>query len=534
MKITVKIISGLFWMSIILAYPSFMFGQSIEVCDNAIDDDGDGNIDLNDTDCICEISAPVSLIPNPSFENVTCCPESIAELSCAEGWKQASIATTDLIHDCGWDGFLQFPVPRPFPDGQGVVGFRDGRSFDNSDEVQANWKEYAGACLTAPLLAGETYRFEFYLGFVSAIISPIIDFTFFGTSSCENLPYDLSEEEFGCPSNAPNWKKLSSVRIGRNRGWYKVKIEVTPTEDIHAIAIGPPCEATTAKQITYYFLDKLVLDERDDFTWIIGEDGHPCNNDFALFVVDKSNHSYQWYKEGIALHGENSARIEEVSEGDYQLRIVNDQGCISTAVYSYFTPVIEEEMTVAICTEGSYKFGDRTLKEEGKYEHTFVSAQGCDSIVYLTLETLATTTDTLYAKIFIGSEYIIDNQSFREEGEHIVKLSDSLGCDYFLHLFLDHYQVYWPNTFSPNNDGNNDYFKIYGGTELVNIKELTFFNRWGGKVSSKSNILPNDGVGWDGRSEGDAVEAGVYVFQAVVELVNGLENIIFGSVMVIR
>ena len=39
-----------------------------EICDNAIDDDEDGLIDLNDPDCECLVIEPVSIIPNPSFE----------------------------------------------------------------------------------------------------------------------------------------------------------------------------------------------------------------------------------------------------------------------------------------------------------------------------------------------------------------------------------------------------------------------------------------------------------------------------------
>ena len=44
---------------------------SQEICDNGIDDDGDGLIDLNDPDCECNgFGTPQtipSLIPNPSF-----------------------------------------------------------------------------------------------------------------------------------------------------------------------------------------------------------------------------------------------------------------------------------------------------------------------------------------------------------------------------------------------------------------------------------------------------------------------------------
>ena len=54
-----------------------------EICDNAIDDDLDGLIDLNDPDCTCESTEPVSLIPNPSFEDLDCCPDNRSQLNCA-------------------------------------------------------------------------------------------------------------------------------------------------------------------------------------------------------------------------------------------------------------------------------------------------------------------------------------------------------------------------------------------------------------------------------------------------------------------
>jgi hypothetical protein len=54
---------------------------SQEICNNGIDDDLDGLIDLQDTtDCFCELSQPdssiSSLIPNPSFDQRSCCPSA--------------------------------------------------------------------------------------------------------------------------------------------------------------------------------------------------------------------------------------------------------------------------------------------------------------------------------------------------------------------------------------------------------------------------------------------------------------------------
>jgi len=153
----------------------------MEDCSNALDDDGDGLIDLNDPDCTCEILSPESLIPNPSFEESTCCPIQRSMLNCAVGWEQASEPTTDLIHPCGWTGWNGHFPPTPFPDGEAIMGFANGRVGGGSAEY--NWKEYAGACLTGPLKANTEYRFEFYIGFTNETLSPTLDITFFGTTN---------------------------------------------------------------------------------------------------------------------------------------------------------------------------------------------------------------------------------------------------------------------------------------------------------------------------------------------------------------
>ena len=195
-------------------------------------------------DCDCEVAEPVSLIPNPSFEEINCCPENRSQLFCATDWIQASEPTTDLIHTCGWLGWDDFPPPMPFPDGDGIMGFRDGRVRNSTGEHDPFWKEYAGACLINPLLAGTTYRFQFDVGFVDSEKSPPIDISFFGTSSCDYLPFGVGDNTFGCPSNSPDWEKLEEVNVssgGFDDSWVNAFIEITPQEDIYAIAIGPDC-----------------------------------------------------------------------------------------------------------------------------------------------------------------------------------------------------------------------------------------------------------------------------------------------------
>jgi gliding motility-associated-like protein len=513
---------------------SHLYGQVVEICDNAVDDDGDGLVDLNDEDCDCPIVEPISRIPNPSFESINCCPNSRSQLYCADGWIQASQATTDLVHKCGWPGWPDFAPPTPFPDGDGIVGFRDGRAADNAGNIDYTWKEYAGACLTAPLLAGINYRFEFSIGFVNSTVSPVLDVTFFGTTSCEYLPFGLGDETFGCPTNSPDWQRLTGVRVGWNRGWIKSQVEITPKEDIYAIAIGPSCQNTSATRSTYYYLDNLILDETDNFMWAISSEGNPCRGEYLLTVNDRTGFDYQWYKDGIAIIGEKAATTAVTGEGTYKVRISNSEGCFFGGSFNYTIPVIEEVDTMELCEGDTYLFGSQLVSDPGDYVETFISVDGCDSIVYLHTQRLITSYDTLLIQKFPDEKYEFEGQEYPEVGVYDVETVDDQGCNYFIHLQIENYQVYWPNIFSPNEDGNNDYFTISGGPELKMVRELSIYNRWGDQVFFVQNSSESQDIVWNGKKGNAIIGAGVYVFRALLLMETGQEKVIAGAITLVH
>jgi hypothetical protein len=76
---------------LLLLVLSLTFGQlsAQEICNNGLDDDNNGLIDLNDsTACNCSnlaAGSTESLIPNPSFEDNNCLPTSWSQLNCATG-----------------------------------------------------------------------------------------------------------------------------------------------------------------------------------------------------------------------------------------------------------------------------------------------------------------------------------------------------------------------------------------------------------------------------------------------------------------
>ena len=85
-----------------------------------------------------------------------------------------------------------------------------------------------------------------------------------------------------------------------------------------------------------------------------------------------------------------------------------------------------------------------------------------------------------------------------------------------------------PNSFSPNNDGNNDIFKVYG----TSVKEviLRVYNQWGQLIFETENAQG----GWDGTWNGRPQEVGVYVYVAKVTFYNNVTIKRKGTINLIR
>jgi gliding motility-associated-like protein len=526
--------------------PDNFFGKTamVEECANGLDDDDDGLIDLNDPDCDCPEAGPVSLIPNPSFEDTLCCPSHRSQLNCANGWIQASEATTDLLHTCGWMGWDDLPPPLPFPDGNACVGWRNGRpGSPNEPGSNPNWKEYAGACLLSPLKAGVKYKFEFDVGFTKQPASPPTTLVFFGTPHCINLPFGEGNDNFGCPTNGFGWVNMGSVAINGTFQWKKYSITVTPNQDINAIAIGPSCQQVEYPFSPYYFFDNLVLAIEEDFNFNISASGHPCSGAIDLTMPYRDSLQYQWYRNGIALPGQTSAQLKGVTEeGDYQVRLLGPYSCHISKTYRHYIPFFGATLNTYTCEGEPYFFHQENLRSPGTYYDTLKTADNCDSIVQLNLSVEPVKNDTLSVKIFEGERFEMGGQLYATPGEFDGLLSSYLGCDSLVHLYLDFYKIFIPSAFSPNGDGFNDVFTIFAGADVKEVLELKVFNRWGGLAYSSTglgagnppNTASKNSPGWDGTTGGKAADTGVYTYMARVLFDDGKDRLLKGSVVLLR
>ena len=85
-----------------------------------------------------------------------------------------------------------------------------------------------------------------------------------------------------------------------------------------------------------------------------------------------------------------------------------------------------------------------------------------------------------------------------------------------------------PNSFTPNSDGNNDYFHVVGLHENAHV-DMNIYNRWGNLVYQGETTQ-----GWDGRYKGKAAESGVYFYYLKITFPTGKTVIEKGDLTLLR
>ncbi len=376
-----------------------LLGQ--EICTNSIDDDGDGLIDLLDPDCDCSgiLTGQVqSFIPNPSFEDMTCCPNSYSDLGCAETWVQASAATSDYFHHCD---FMPGVIPQPLPEGDACVG-----AF-----FVESWKEYVGACLNTTFEASESYLLNFKIS--SAILTGTFDYvsdnnlgtveiTVYGSPDCNSLPFGGDD----CPLNSPggaDWYVLGTYDYNPTYTWEEISIELNAPVDINSVVIGAPCDlpanypqTTNGGPYPYFWYDELILNEAGAFNATVSDTYFKANDSGNMVELDNSvlssnpayqqfcfdemelgaspggvGGTYQWFLDGIAIPGENdtvfSSVFEEYESGIYTFGVfLNEDTCEVTSI-EVVDPLYPTASMMAedVCTPG---VGDLTALPDGVTE----------------------------------------------------------------------------------------------------------------------------------------------------------------------
>ncbi|NNE30001.1 MAG: gliding motility-associated C-terminal domain-containing protein, partial [Saprospiraceae bacterium] len=183
-----------------------------------------------------------------------------------------------------------------------------------------------------------------------------------------------------------------------------------------------------------------------------------------------------------------------------------------------------------------------------KNDTTFVIAQGTEPWLYLGEDHLIQFEDSVRLEPILSFdpgqlESIIWEPNLcsacldpvvSPEQDQLYKLTliDSAGCiandEIWVRLRNDT-EFFIPNAFSPNGDGNNDFFEIFFDKGIESIERTLIFDRWGELVFES-----NGPIFWDGKFAGQHMNPAVFVYQVWFNTNRGETIMIAGDVTLLR
>lgn len=210
--------------------------------------------------------------------------------------------------------------------------------------------------------------------------------------------------------------------------------------------------------------------------------------------------------------------FENLSPGTYTVEMTDENGCTTDALGTLTAPQIP---VVDLGDVHQVELGD-----------VYTWSPTINNIVVQSVEWTGTDsltcTDCLQPSVLAIEDGIYSLGVISEDG--------CFGSDSTFIQVIKVRKVYLPNAFSPDSDGVNDYFTVFGAVPNVKmVEELMVFDRWGALLFDKKSFAPNKGsLGWDGTANGEALQSGVYTYLTKVRFLDDEVLLYEGSVSLLR
>jgi len=119
-----------------------------------------------------------------------------------------------------------------------------------------------------------------------------------------------------------------------------------------------------------------------------------------------------------------------------------------------------------------------------------------------------------------------------------IEVTDGVGCkaeDELLVTVIKNRPIYTPNAFTPDQDGQNDFFTLYGGPAARKIRRLQVFDRWGEQMFDGKDLpMGQEPLGWNGTYRDQLMPSGVYVYVAEIEFIDDEVLLFKGDITLVR
>jgi gliding motility-associated-like protein len=245
--------------------------------------------------------------------------------------------------------------------------------------------------------------------------------------------------------------------------------------------------------------DTVLVDANGVPSLAISSGDNPCPDVAKGFIQTNvtggvSPYNYSWS------NGSNTSSLSQLHGGIYTVTITDANGCSVSQTVSL---VEGDSLTILNLDNIILNLGETiqlnplVTGSTAPLSYTwnpplYLSCSNCSNPI---VNTVGNITYTLY---------VIDTNGCSSEGMISI------------HVTPD-YQIYVPNAFTPNSDGTNDVFEIYGNKKLWKELNVRIFNRWGEKVFESSDSK----FAWDGTFHGVLQNPQVYVYELRITFING-------------
>ena len=221
-----------------------------------------------------------------------------------------------------------------------------------------------------------------------------------------------------------------------------------------------------------------------------------CNNVGSVTletVNQQANYSYVWKKEGVSISGNNSS-ISINSNGNYTVSAVSEAGCESS----------EKAVLVRSSEKANITKDNVTIVDNSSNNTIYVPN----------------------LNLGIGDyEFSLDDEfgTYKEQcffsnistGIHTLYIKDKFGCETQEYQFSI---LEYPKFFTPNEDGDNDIWKIEGYKKgFYTISEVYIYNRFGKLIYT----IDKNSEGWNGQSENQKSPSNDYWYKTILTDING-------------
>jgi gliding motility-associated-like protein len=176
------------------------------------------------------------------------------------------------------------------------------------------------------------------------------------------------------------------------------------------------------------------------------------------------------------------------SSGNFQVIIPDGNSCDSIIQLTLtVNPALSSNQVLQICQGSNYNFYGQTLNSPGNYTHVLQTVAGCDSLITLTLSFLPISSSSMQEEICAGETFTFLGQNLSVTGSFPFTIPSANGCDSIITVSL----LVNPIPPAPSLS-NNSPLKCPG--DLLTLSAVNIPNgvyNWSGPANFTSNQVEN-------------------------------------------